>query len=364
MAHYLCGMINQNDDSVVLAESWSDDVYSYEGFDKGIYPTYGCKGKQNYQNQFFFFAFEGDPSEPDVVYLVKASLLPDNTIELKYAPIPEVVYEELSFVVKPNQLTIDKNGYVFFPAGRFVVDDMNSAIVFGVDVSDDDPDNWVFTWLDTGIDTISGALGIALNKSHTKMMTYCAASGPEIDLDKVLIFDNDGDGTVSFNSAFNLAGWTVESPFCDNIETDVSGFTGDGWSYFCLHQWDIIVSFNMDTMSVAYTFDTLGQVLAVDAFGYVTTMIRINTCPMLPNPIYYYLPVGGGSLVYLGLINMSCPHSKLTHHDHCHTDPLYVYESSGLEDDTGEIRRGASTTVYSLSDYRKICVECPREGHT
>jgi len=379
MASYICGFINPktNPYTVVEAESWSEDVYAYEGYSWDRYdelPPYGCKGKLDYQGRYWFFAYSGDPNNPTAIYLCRANYNQStNAIDIAYVQVP-LVNEQ--YVPRPNQLTVDRYGNVFFPAGKCSAgygSPESAAFVYSVDATSDDPDNWVFTinqiTIQSGRGSMSGAIGIALNRTHTKLMTYVAGvPGTPTEYDKIIVFDNNFNGSITYNTTELLnTAYEDFTQFPDNIETDVSGGPNDGYSYFVL-ELDTIVAYNMDTDAIVSTHvDYCGNRIAVRNDGRLLTTFPYTYGDF---EVLQFVPDGGvgGAVLYETTFTITGNGRPLQVAEYVSDETTLVPVVTGLPSEStpeqGEVQEAVDDEqMYQREDYRYPSVATPRERY-
>ena len=370
MASYICGYINVKTDpyTVVEAESWDENVFAYEGYSWLRYnglPGYGCKGKLDYQGRYWFFAYRGDPDNPDVLYLCRATKT-DDTITIVYAPIPE--FDE-QYVPRPNQLTVDKNGFVFFPAGKYKEGTITYPALYSVDARSEDSEEWVFNVFSLETQSKSGCIGIALNKSHTKLVTFVSGV-PEIITDRLVVFLNNGDGTISYSSTLLLGSTsTTFAEFPDNIETDVSGGVNDNYS-FLVFELDKIIGYNMDTNNGEVTQDDYcGNRIAIQSDGVLLTTYPIVLGVEHEIRRYNPHPSIGGMVVYddsLTIDAIGAP-THLTEHIDGTTRyiPTGTGEPTGGTPASGSVHNSVTDTImYNRNNYRYPSVAAKREVYS
>ena len=365
---FICGKVRLVDYSFVDVPAPIGGMYAYEGINQGR--DGGCKGKTDYLGRFWFFACN-DPITPTVMYLCRCKDNGDGTFTIAYKQLP--TYADI--VITPNQLTIDKSGNVYFPIGANA---LNSYVVAKVTTNDFDSANPLPGTIYNSIakqDTYIGTYGIALNKAHSRVMTYVRGTGangsPTNDHVGVL-----ATATMTELRFDDMGGRGTFIPY--NIETDVSGGVNNDYSFFITKiSSQVIFIYNM----AAGTLSTKAAneiVVAVDRSGNVLAMERTKRCLANPNQISSYPPgpaagqLQNGTLIYLTCVvpkpgggnttTMEAP----THHDiRRSTNDIWPADGIGaVQGDVREIKTVAQNARALTTVYRYICTAAVREAYT
>lgn len=285
---YICGYIKQTTGDYLDVPSWAPGIVLFRGplhsTTQPQYYNYAMKPKKDYAGNFWFFAKYN--MDPTLLYLVRASLNPDESVSLTYLELRSV----LGYTIEPNQLTIDKNGCVYFPHN--IPGDLHQGIV----KVDPNTGPWtVTTRIWTFNENFAWSACVTLNKDHS--MVVCMHQ------------NNQGMGTVlvAYNTSnLVLAGYkvfgsieSVDIPY--NMETDVSGGVHDGLGCYIVNkpQSKEIVMFDWSgppptQMNIYRTvIDQLngGDMVAIDTAGKLRTMTHNVTTGVSLN---VYDPLAAG----------------------------------------------------------------------
>ncbi len=367
---YLCGCLRLLDDSTnYVFPAWSAGIRAYQGYNLGQMSQaghYGFRGKQAYAYPpeapaFWFFAVEGDPQQPIKLWLVQARLILGNYIVYERWEVPPVQ----EYMMRPNQLTVDKTGAVWFTAGKYNPSGNcdNVLVKFS---------GGSFTQITWG-SSVSGFLGVCLDRYHSKIITYCSSDN-DTTYDKVVCFDTS-DNSYVYDSDIGTYE-TVTFPFIENIERGFGSFAD--YAYFVLiGQGRIIgVKISDGTITDNSAGATVPHVVATNPndASYLWMCQRINYCDSSANKLFRASLQAGGGMTAPSTVNLSCPNARPNHFVYYGKSKYmitnYLWIPTGDVGIDGKIlRRNASTPPnsgllrYSLADYYFICCAEPREDY-
>ena len=366
---YGCGFIRTSDYAVIEA-LLPEGTESWDGEDNG--QDNGFKPKKDYDKNMWFITCDSRTHLPK--YLVRAHVVPGipETIELSVAELPFI--NEMNQYPVPNQLTVDKDGNIFFPGGQ-ILDDDGYPVLVQAEVTNETPFTVKYSTIPVSVPECSfgSTHCVTLSIDHSYVSTYATSSGENPDvifvyniatpaLFPILVYDEEGQFY-----------YTGIEPY--NMETDSSMLSANmGWSYVILDEGrvPVICAFYLINPATPLVFtprEDSELVLAVDSEGIVSTMERINNSPA-DNILNLYEPQGGGALLYDQTVGLTQPIFESTHHDvrRSHNDDIWL--ASAISPDVpGDIREaldkgtGAQADRHTRASYFQIATATDREGY-
>jgi hypothetical protein len=363
---YICGFVNPIDMSYVDIPQ-PEDVYAFSGETRG--GDNGMKGKQDRLGRFWFFACD-NPITPTEIYLIRATDNGDGTYTLRWKQLPLI---GTSYKPTPNQLTIDNSDNIYFPSGTLEGTGIPEYVVGKVTKAQFDSASAlpasIWTIIAKQGATITGTFGIALNKAHTAIITYCqgVAGDPNYN-DRVAVLT----ASTMAEARFDTMGALLHPPY--NIETDVSGGVNDGLSMWVNASVSVkMYSSAAGTLTGQAVITTYEMSLSIKANGTVITTERYGRCNTNPDRKYEYTPgAGAGQLNAGSLGNLTCVvpepsggntagKSPTTHTDiRKATDELWI--ANGISSQ-GDVREITATTQIARSlrlYYLYLCTAAAR----
>lgn len=314
---YLCGYSDPVTHDRVDFMSTVNGLESFRGdrsVPVGDFMT-SMKGKQDYLGNFWFIGI--DTGQPARTYMMRAARDPNTgAISVAYKILP---FWNETIVPKPNQVTADKDGNVYFPLGnagglpmanKFVVGKVTSTGAGGSPAIDPSSD-WVITLheIAAGSRAVSPIYisGISLTKDHVYGAVYVTDSSFQTNRDGFAFFDT---ATMTF---VDIARPNKNLTLVQNIETDVSGGPSDGRMFAILMDLSTPPAVNgiaiaspafgawTCVLNAVADEDTLESFLAIDLNGEVITVKRKTIVPAGPNLQYRYAQSGGAGILDPGV---------------------------------------------------------------
>lgn len=356
----ICGWLNLDDYTYYDIQMPAEPVmYAYPGEGGGA--INGMKAKEDYNKNLWFIACD-NPSQPAVMYLVRVTRLPGNTYTMAWKQIP--LYDETK-VAYPNQVTADKNGNVYFPAGYPGNPDSDYWVAKVTNAQAPDPDDWTITWYNHAGPAdaeIVGSFGIALSKDHLTLVTYvCDYADKHTDFFAVL--------TCATMAEVVQRSAAIQSDHPYNIETDVSGGGNDGY-------WFIIIDTGPPSgwSLVAYKPGQVVVVNALTAQTERTVLIKTTGVVVSGDPTgtdEYAYPVVGAGVLGVGVLNSTPGPATQNHGDAVRVSPAalvnYRYWAFGrFGGQGGEVREvGAlQNTRVATANYKYPSTAAVREAYS
>lgn len=352
-------------------------LFTYPGENLGA--INGCRGKQGYDKSFWFFGTD-NPFHPTEMYLINLLWIGGTTFNINYKQLPLLSTGEGDQVVTPNQVTVDKNGNIYFPTGTTSSNKYYYiAKITAAEWATDDPltDTIYYNYAGVEGSTYTGTYCVALSKDHSRVMSWVSGEAPTLD-SIVTIRTSD----MVFIDDQAMADSGITTPL--NAETDVSGGDNDGYSVFAAILDginDYIVAWNQmspATAPVTTVTDLVAKLsTAIDTTGKLYLGVQNKYCNGSPNLTVTFTPKVDHTYENETNVNMTCSVSEPsggntttmdtpTHVDIDRTDNS-LWVSAGLNQINGDVREitPADQNCRAIRPfYMYPCVATQREDYS